>query len=128
MLFWISLAIAALSLFNGLGALNVISTLPALRELPIEMPLVVLIGVPLLWCIVFAGLGLGLLLKNRRAARLLAPLLTAYALSRLGMALFAQDDYSRERLGAQIALTAVWISIAWWYTRRIERHFAEQAV
>lgn len=114
---WIGLVIGALSLFNGLGALHVLTALPTLRELPIGMPLVLLLGVPVTWCAVFAALSVGLLLKKRRAARLFAPLITAYALSRLSMAFFAQSDYDQGRLGAQIMLTALWIGAAWWYAR-----------
>jgi len=114
---WSGLVIGTLSLFNGLGALHVLAALPTLRELPIGMPLVVLLGAPVAWCAVFAVLSVGLLLKRQRAARLFAPLLTAYALSRLGMAFFAQSDYDQGRLGAQIVLTALWIGAAWWYAR-----------
>ncbi len=123
---WIGLALGALSLFNGLGALNVLAALPTLRELPLGVPLVVLLGVPMAWCAIFAGLSLGWLLKRRRVVRLFAPLMAAYALSRLGVAFLAQSDYDQGRLGAQIALTALWIGAAWWYARRIEGRLARQ--
>lgn len=120
-------AIGALSLFNGLGALNVLAALPTLRELPIGVPLVVLLGVPMAWCAIFAGLSLAWLLKKRRVVRLFAPLMAAYALSRLGVAFLAQSDYDQGRLGAQIALTALWIGAAWWYGQRVARRLARQA-
>ncbi|MCS6870400.1 MAG: hypothetical protein RML95_10470 [Anaerolineae bacterium] len=123
---WIGLALGALSLFNGLGALNVINAVPTLRTLPVRVPLVVLIGMPLVWCVIFAALSFGVLLKRRRAMRLFAPLLTAYALSRLSMALLTQSDYDQGRLSMQILLTVLWISVAWWCARHIERRFVNR--
>ena len=118
---WIALAVGALSLFNGLGAWHVLAALPALRELPVQMPLVVLLGLPLVWCVAFAALSLGLLLRSWRAVRLFAPMLSLYALSRLGMSLLAQSDYDRGRLGAQALLTVLWIGIIYWYAWRLQR-------
>lgn len=118
---WIALPVGALSLFNGLGAWHVLTSLPALRELPIAVPLVILLGLPLAWCIAFAALSVGVLLRSQRVVRLFAPMLSLYALSRLGMSLLAQNDYDRGRFGAQLALTALWIGILYWYTWRLRR-------
>jgi len=85
------------------------------------MPLVVLLGLPLVWCVAFAALSLGLLLRSWRAVRLFAPMLSLYALSRLGMSLLAQSDYDRGRLGAQALLTVLWIGIIYWYAWRLQR-------
>jgi FtsH-binding integral membrane protein len=120
---WISLAVSALSLFNALGALHVLAALPTLRQLPVAMPLALLLGMPLAWSLIFAALGLGLWLQKQRAIRLFAPLLSFYALSRLGLALLAQSDYDRSRFGAQATLTALWLGAIWLYAQR--RHLAK---
>jgi hypothetical protein len=125
---WIALAVGALSLFNGLGAWHVLTALPALRELTIQIPLVVLLGLPLAWCVALAALSIGLLLKDRRAVRLFAPMLSLYALSRLSVALLAQSDYDRGRLGAQALLTALWIAVIYWYTWRSHRQAVHKTV
>jgi hypothetical protein len=71
---------------------------------------------------------LGLLLRSRRAARLFAPTLSLYALSRLGMAMLAQSDYDRGRLGAQALLTVLWIGVVCWYAWRSQRRAVRKTV
>ncbi len=115
---WVIGGVALLSAFNALGALGVLAALPTLRALPLGVPLVVLVGVPLLWSIVFAALCLALYVRWRHAWRLFAPLLSAYALSRLALVLFAQSDYDQGRFGAQAILTALFIGAVWWYAWR----------
>lgn len=94
------------------------AALPTLRALPLRVPLVVLVGVPLLWSVVFALLCFGIAVRWRQAGRLFAPLLSAYALSRLALALLAQSDYDQGRFGAQAALTVLFIGAVWWYAWR----------
>ena len=115
---WVLCAVALLSAFNALGALGVLAALPTLRALPLTVPLVVLVGVPLLWSGVVAALCLSLWARQRRAWRLFAPLLSAYALSRLALALLSQTDYDQGRFGAQAAITVLFISAVWWYVWR----------
>lgn len=115
---WVIIGVGLLSAFNGLGALGVMAALPTLRDLPLGVPLVVLLGVPLLWSVVFALLCFGICVRWQHAWRFFAPLLSAYALSRLALALLAQSDYDQGRLGAQAALTVLFSGAVWWYAWR----------
>jgi hypothetical protein len=99
------------------------------RALGVSYPPLLRSALALAWGIGFAAVGIGLARRQAWARRGLLVLVSNYgAFGVLWLVVYAQSDFSRDRLPFQLAVTAALIAAVAWITRwqRVRRAFKSE--
>lgn len=118
---WILVFMAALSVFNALGLAEAMTALRVYVANNLTMPIspMIMLGMPLIWCILFGVVCIALALRQAWAFRRAALLVTLYGLSRWLMSVvLSRTEYDQGRLGTQLGIALVVIFGAWLYAWR----------
>lgn len=125
-LWWFSLIIIGIGLYNLSLALDHIRQAEAYRALGISYPPLLRAVMALIWGILFVALGIGLARRKSTARRWTLIVLSNYGLFNvLWLMVFAQSDFARSRIPFQAALTVLLVVLVGWMQRwrRMRRPF-----
>lgn len=119
---WSRHIVVALTLVNGITAIQTLNDLSVQSSLGISYPPLLRAVAAALWTGMFVWLTFGMFRRSSRAIRLFAPIVTAYSLfALLWLIMFARSDFDRGRAAFQAALTLIILTPIWWWRVRVPR-------
>ena len=125
-LWGLSLIVLMTGVYNLLLALDQAINAGDYRALGVSYPPLLRSALALVWGIGFAAVGIGLWRRRQWARRGLLILVSNYgAFGVLWLVVYAESDFSRDRIAFQVAVTAGVIGAVAWITRwrRVRRAF-----
>jgi hypothetical protein len=117
-LWWFSLIITWIGLYNLSLAVDHVRHADTYRALGVSYPPLLRAGFALLWGILFVALGIGLARQKSTARRWILIILSNYGLFNvLWLMVFARSDFARSRIPFHATLTLLLIALVGWVLR-----------
>ncbi|MHB8624838.1 MAG: hypothetical protein ACYDBJ_00630 [Aggregatilineales bacterium] len=119
---WSRYIVIALTLVNGITALQTLNDLPVQTSLGVSYPPLLRGVTAAIWAALFVWLTFGIFRHSALALRLFAPTITAYSVfALLWLVVFARADFDRGRTAFQFVLTLIILTPIWWWHVRVPR-------